>query len=116
MLVGHIVGVALLSASLLAGSEAQAPNIFSRETGTVAGTVVRTERATRTVTLRTGPTTTQQVVVPPEMKVFDELRTGDRITVRLSESVIVAVRPGAKPSLPVETTADATSRDPSATR
>jgi hypothetical protein len=47
---------------------------------------------------------------------FDELRTGDRITVRLSESVIVAVRPGAKPSLPVETTADAASRDASATR
>jgi hypothetical protein len=33
----------------------------------------------------------------------------------LSESVIVAVRPGMKPSVPVDTTASATPRDPSGT-
>jgi len=44
---------------------------------------------------------------------FDELKTGDRVTVRQVQSVIVAVRPGTKPSLPVDTTAGATSRDPS---
>ena len=115
MVVSHIVASALLSASLWAGSDAQAPNVSVRELETVTGTVERTERATRTVTLRTGPSTTHLVSIPPEIKMFDELRTGDRITVRLSESVVVAVRPGAKPSLPVETTADA-SRDPSATR
>ena len=116
MVVSDIVASALLSATLWAGSDAQAPNVSVGELETVTGTVERTERATRTVTLRTGPSTTHLVSVPPEIKLFDELRTGDRITVRLSESVIVAVRPGAKPSLPVETTADATSRDPSATR
>jgi hypothetical protein len=115
MVVSHIVASALLSALLSAGPDAQAPNTSVRELETVTGTVERTERATRTVTLRTGPSTTHLVSVPPENKIFDELRTGDRITVRLSESVVVAVRPGAKPSLPVETTANA-SRVPSATR
>ena len=115
MVVSQIVASALLSASLWAGPDAQASNTSVRELETVTGTVERTERATRTVTLRTGPSTTHLVSVPPENKIFDELRTGDRITVRLSESVVVAVRPGAKPSLPVETTANA-SRVPSAAR
>ena len=109
------VAVVLLSASAWLGAEAQEPNVSVREVETVTGTVERTERATRTVTLRTGPTMTQPVFVPPEVKLFDELRTGDRITVRLSESVIVAVRPGGKPSLPVDVAAPATSRDPSGT-
>lgn len=116
MVVSHIVAGALLFASLFAGSEAQTTNRSVRELDTLTGTVERTERATRTVTVRTGPSTTQAVSVPPEIKLFDELRTGDRITVRLSESVIVSVRPGAKPSLPIETTANAKSGDPSAAR
>lgn len=113
MLINHITVVALLSTSLWAASEPQAPNVSVREAEPVTARVERIERATRTVILRTGPGTTQPVFVPPEMKLFDELRTGDRVTVRLTESVVVAVRPGAKPSLPVETTADATSRNPS---
>ena len=94
------VASALLSASLWAGSDAQAPNISVRELETVTGTVERTERATRTVTLRTGPSTTHLVSVHRSIKMFDELRTGDRITMRLSESVVVAVpsRREAEPS------------------
>jgi hypothetical protein len=115
MVIRHIVASALLSASLWPVAAAQAPNTSIRELETVTGTVERTERATRTVTLRTGPSTTHMVSVPPENTIFDELRTGDRITVRLSESVVVAVRPGGKPSLPVETTGNA-SRVPSAAR
>ena len=99
---------------LLAASSAQPqPATSVREFVSLSGTVERIDRSTRTLTLRTSSSTTQPIDVPPEVKLFDELRTGDRITVRISEQVILAVRPGAKPSEAVETTGTATSRDPS---
>ena len=114
MLSVDAVPVALLSASLLAmPTQSQEPKSTVREFVTVAGTVERTDRSSRTLTLRTSPNTTQVIDVASELKLFDELKTGDRITVRLSESVIVAVRPGLKPSVAVDTTATATPRDQS---
>jgi hypothetical protein len=114
MSITGIVAVALLSASPWAmPARPQEPKSTVREFVTVSGTVERTDRATRTLTLRTSPSTTQMITVAPDVKLFAELQAGDRITVRLIESVIVAVRPGAKPSLPVDTTAGATPRDPS---
>ena len=109
-----IVTVALLAAPPLAmPALSQQPTSAGRESVIVSGTVERAESATRTLTLRTSPSTTQMITVPRELKLFDELRTGDRITVRLYEEVIVAVRPGTRPSLPVDTTAGASSSDPS---
>jgi hypothetical protein len=114
MSIVEIVAVALLAAPPLATpARSQAPSSTGRESVIVSGTVERAERSTRTLTVRTSSNTTQMITVPPELKLFDELRTGDKITVRLYEEVIVAVRPGARPSLPVDTTASATSSDPS---
>jgi len=114
MSIVEIATVALLAAPPLAmPARSQAPTSTGRESVIVSGTVERAERSTRTLTVRTSPSTTQVVTVPPDLKLFDELRTGDRITVRLYEEVIVAVRTGSRPSLPVDTTASATARDPS---
>ena len=114
MSIMEIAAVALLAASPLAmRPESQGPKSSVRELSAVSGTVERAESSTRTLTLRTSANTTQVITVAPEVKLFDELRTGDRITVRMSESVIVAARPGTKPSLPVDTTASAASRNPS---
>ena len=107
MWIVEIAACALLTVWPLAATP-QAPRSAVRENVTLSGTVERTERNSRTLTLRTSPDTTQIVTVGPEVKLFDELKTGDRITVRVSESVIVAVRPGAKLSVPVDTTASAT--------
>ena len=114
MAIIEVVTVALLAIPPSAmPARSQAPTAAGRESVIVSGTVERAERSTRTLTIRTSPSTTQIVTVPAELKLFDELRTGDRITVRLYEEVIVAVRPGARPSLPVDTTTTATSSDPS---
>ena len=110
MSIMEIVLMALLAA--LAG-QSPAPASSVREFVSLSGTVEQVDRATRTLTLRTSSSTTQTIDVPPELKLFDELRTGDKITVRISEEVIVAVRPGAKLSEAVDTTGTATSRDPS---
>jgi hypothetical protein len=114
MSIVEIAAAALLVVWPLAmPAQSQAPKSAVREHVTVSGTVERAERSTRTLTLRTSPNTTQVVTVGPELKLFDELKTGDRITVRVTESVIVAVRPGGKPSVPVDTTASATPSGPS---
>jgi hypothetical protein len=90
---------------------AQEPKSTKREVITTAGTVELIDRFTRALTLRTSSNTTQTVFVEPGLTLFDELRPGDRVTVRLSESVIVTVRPGLKPSNPVDTTASAPAAD-----
>jgi Cu/Ag efflux protein CusF len=61
----------------------------------------------RTLTLRVADGETQTVYVAPEVKLFDELKTGDKVTVRVLESVIMAARPDLKPNVPVDTTAAA---------
>jgi hypothetical protein len=103
------VSIALLATGLAMPVPSQEPKSSIREYVTVEGTVERADPFTRALTLRTSANTTQTINVPREFKLFDELRTGDKIRVRVSESVIVAVRPGGKPSVPVETTADARS-------
>jgi hypothetical protein len=91
------VSVTLLFVSLLImPARSQEPKSSVRQYVTVEGTVERTDSSSRALTLRTSANTTQTINVPRELELFDELRTGDRITVRLSESVTVESvdRPG----------------------
>jgi hypothetical protein len=89
---------------------AQEPKMSVREFVTVAGTVDRIDRLTRILTLRVGNNTTQPLYVPQEIKLFDELKTGDQVSARVRESVIVSARPGLKPQLTTDTTADAANK------
>src|SRR3954462_9326013 len=86
---------------------AQAPPRSSKSESTVTATVDRIDRFSRTLTLRRDNSITQMVSVDPSEKLFDELKTGDRVTVRYTDSVVVQVRPGAPLSLPRDTTSDA---------
>jgi hypothetical protein len=104
--------ITLFSTSLtMTPVRAQEPKTTVREVATLAGTVERIDRISRALTLRTDHNATQTVYVDPAVKLFDELKTGDKVSVRVRESVIVAVRPDLKPSVPVDTTAAAKKRD-----
>ncbi len=106
--------VALLSASSLAiPVQSQEPRTTVREAVTVAGTVDRIDQLSRALTLRTSAGAVYTINVAPELTLFDELKRGDTLTVRLYESVIVAVRPDVKPSIAVDTTASANQRETS---
>ena len=98
------VGCAVLLAQVLV---AQAPPRASTSESTVTATVDRIDKFSRTLTLRRDNNITQMVSVDPSEKLFDELKTGDRVTVRYTDSVVVQVRPGASLSLPRDTTSDA---------
>lgn len=99
--------LAMLATWLLATAVGvQEPKTSVREYVTFDGTVERVDRVTRLLTLRAGDRT-QTVYVPPEVSLFDELGTGDRVLARVRESVVIATRPGLKPKMAEETTAEA---------
>jgi len=95
------LGCAALLAQVLV---AQAPPRSSKTESTVTARVDRIDRFSRTLTLRRDNSITELVTVDPSEKLFDELKTGDRVTVRYTDSVIVQVRPGAALSVPRDTT------------
>ena len=88
--------------------QAQAPaaNVVASES-TITATVDRIERSSRVVTLRSEGNVVQTIYVDPAVKLFDDLKAGDVITVRYAQSVVVQVRPGAALSDPRDVTAEA---------
>ena len=82
---------------------AQEPKTSVREFVSLAGVVDRVDRFSRILTIKAGGIP-QSVYVPPEFKLFDELKTGDHVTARVRESVIVATGPGLKPQGVTDTT------------
>jgi len=87
-------------------AQAPAPKVVATES-TITATVDRIERSSRVVTLRSPGNVFQTVYVDPSVKAFDDLETGDVITVRYAQSVVVQVRPGAALSDPRDVTAEA---------
>jgi len=75
----------------------------------MAGTarVERVDTFGRSITVRTDQGVIHTVYVGPELGVFDQLRSGDTVTIRVVESVIVALKRGAKPTALTDTTAEA---------
>ena len=100
------VATAVVALSLLvSGPSGQTPNTVVRET-TITATVTRIEPG-RVVTLKSDNTYTT-VAVPENLTEFNNLKVGDVVTVRYTESVIVAVvRPSAKNTAAQDTTAEA---------
>ena len=94
----HFADVLILSL-LFAIGPAQAPNSVTRETTTVA-TVDRIDRSSRVLTAHSegqgGGKVMHTFAVDPSVKAFDDLKVGDVVTVRFTESVVVQVRPEAK--------------------
>jgi hypothetical protein len=95
--------------SLGRAEQAPPPNTSLRES-TVTATVERIERSSRVVTLRSDNNTFQTVYVEKGVTQFDDLKVGDVVTVRYTESVIVEVRPTAKLVPPQDTTQEARRR------
>ncbi len=102
------LSVVLLIAGLWPGGAiAQEPKVTTRDVAVVTGKVERLDPFGRSLTLRTPEGLQHTVYAGKELKAFDELRSGDTVTVRISESVVVAVRPNAKMTVLEDSTAAA---------
>jgi hypothetical protein len=99
---------ALLSVSLpITPARAQEPRTTAQEVVAVTARVDRIDRSSRSLTLRTPEGVLHTVYVGPEVKMFDEVKLGDTLKVRIVDSVVVAVRPNATPKVVTDTTAEA---------
>jgi Cu/Ag efflux protein CusF len=86
---------------------AQEPKVTTRDVAVVTGKIERLDPFARSVTLRTPEGLLHTVYAGKELKAFDALRSGDTISVRISESVVVAVRPDARMTVLEDRTAAA---------
>ena len=100
----------MLSALLITlaayAAHAQAPNIVTTESS-ITATIDRIERPSRVLTLRSAGNIFQTLAVDPSVKAFDDLKTGDIVTVRYQQSIVVQVRPGAALTDVKDSTAEA---------
>ena len=95
-----------LMASPVIQAQAKPPNVVTKES-TITATVDRIDDSSRVLRLRLPENLLQSVYVDPSVKAFDDLKVGDRITVRYAESVVVQVRRGAQLSDTRDVTAEA---------
>jgi len=105
--------VVLLVVASGPAARAQPPNTSVRTVAALSGRIDRIDNATRSLILRTGDNQYQSVFVGPEVKIFNELKAGDDVTIRVQESVVVAMRPNTRPSVITDTTAAAKKASPS---
>lgn len=93
-----VVAAALTFSILLSVPVAgQVSKTITGDTQVVTATVEAIERSTREVTLKEPDGTYTVLTAPPEMKRFNELKVGDKITVRYYENIVIRLKaPGEK--------------------
>ena len=109
----RIMFAALSIVCVLTSIGAQQPNTSVRTVAALSGRIDRIDNATRSLILRDGENQYQSVFVGPEVKIFNELKPGDQVTIRVQESVVVAARPNTRPTVLTDTTAAAKKENPS---
>jgi Cu/Ag efflux protein CusF len=97
-----LVSSALLSALvLLASLPAMAAGkkpITDKETTTVKVTIEAIDHDTRMITVKDDDGNLEDIFAGPEIRRFDELKVGDKVTFKVNESVVYQIR---KPGEPV---------------
>lgn len=94
---GTLIVWAAVALTMTAGLAAQTRTIQG-QTQTVTATVEAIEQSARQLYLKKSDGTYEVVYVPQEIKRFDTLKVGDKITARYYENVVLRLQqPGAKP-------------------
>jgi hypothetical protein len=89
------------------GIVSQQPSMVTQQVNEISGIVDRVDRAGRTVTVRSADGLQTPIYAGPDLPVFDQLATGDRVTIRFYDSYIVETTPGAQMKPVQDTTAAA---------
>lgn len=96
-----------LVAAVLSTVLAQEPRTTTRVILAGSARIERIDLSTRSLTVRTIEGIVHTVYVPRDLKLFNELKTGDTVDVRVAEEVIVALNPRGRPTVLVDSTTDA---------
>jgi hypothetical protein len=81
--------LALLAAAPLA---AQAPPVTKTEAVEITTTIEAIDHTARLVTLKDEQGASETIYAPPELKRFNELKVGDKVTFKYSESIAYQIR------------------------
>jgi len=91
-------GAAVMLSALAAGASAQVSKTVPGTMETLTVTVDSIERASRVVTIRKPDGTYGVFSVPADVKRFDTLKVGDKITAKYYENIVLRLKaPGEKP-------------------
>jgi hypothetical protein len=96
MVAGMIAVAALVSTPGIA--MAQSKEVMS-EIKTQSGVVEAIEAQSRSVTIRKPDGTVVTTVAGPDVKRFDELKVGDKVTARYYENLVIRVKPPGEPAV-----------------
>ena len=100
-----VAGALAIAALALIPRQAMAQSrTVTAETKTETGTVEAIETASRTITLRKGDGTLVETVAGPDVKRFDEVKIGDKITARYYDTVILRMHRAGEPDVNSKTT------------
>src|SRR5262249_25758808 len=97
----------VIAAAVVSTVLAQEPRTTTRVIFAGSARVQRIDLSTRSLTVRTIEGIVHAVYVPRDLKVFNELKTGDTVDVRVEEEVIVALNARGRPTVLIDSTADA---------
>jgi hypothetical protein len=95
--------LALLLASPMATQAAAQSKTLTGETRTVTATVEAVDAKTRTLTLKGPEGNYVDVEAGPDVKRFNEIKVGDKITARYYENVVLRVKPAGEASVNSDT-------------
>jgi hypothetical protein len=115
MLSRLLIASLLLLTPLGSAQDPGASNVDVRDVSVVTARVDRIDSFGRSLSLQTPEGMPFSVFVGRGLKIFDELRAGDTVTVRVTESVVVVPRPRAKTTIVEDQTASA-NKGPDGTR
>ena len=103
-----VVAITLLTAyASAAQTTATAPKTVTQHVMTVTAKVERVDKIARSLTVKTDDGLSYTIFCGKELKVFDELKTGDTVTARFNDSYVATLKPGAKMQQMTDTTVDA---------
>jgi len=100
------VAVMLLTA-YAAAAQTPAPKSVTQHVMTVTAKVERVDKIARSLTVKTDNGLSYTIYCGKELKVFDELKTGDTVTATFNDSYVATLKPGAKLQQMTDTTVDA---------
>ncbi len=86
------VATAALVAPLAITAQAQVTKTVTGEQKTVTATVEAIERSTRTVTLKEQNGQYTEISVPADVKRFDTMKIGDKITAKYYENIVLRLK------------------------
>jgi len=101
--IGTLAVLSVPAASPAAAADKPAKPITQKASTTIKSTIEAIDHDTRLITLKGKDGATETIYAPPEVRRFDELKVGDKVTFTYKESLVYQIRKPGEPVPPSKT-------------